>query len=246
MNPVMNHIVAGFPSLEECEELAVMMAEEGASYIEIQIPFSDPIADGPTIMQANQQSLDQGTTVEDCFQLMARIKDRCPDTPLLFMSYFNIPFRYGLEKFCQRAKELGCYGLIIPDIPVDEEPQEHYLELCGKYDLHAVQVVSPITPERRLKKIGEAASGMVYCVSHTGTTGMQKDLSLDLSSYLKRVRQQVSVPLALGFGISSPEMVKQALEQADIAVIGSAVLKKLQEVEELEEMRPFLRSLITS
>lgn len=223
MNQIMTHIVAGYPSLRASEEVASEMLKSGVAFLEIQIPFSDPVADGPTIMRANQKALENGVTPDDCFEMMQRLSKKAR-TPLLFMSYYNILFRYGLEKFCRRAKEAGCYGLIIPDIPIDEEPYDHYLKTCKKFGLHAIQVISPITPEQRLKKIGEAASGFVYCVSRTGTTGTSQQLDPKLGKYLKRARKYIPVPLALGFGISTKADVKAALQHADMAVIGSAII----------------------
>lgn len=220
---LMTHIVAGYPTMEESEKIAISMAKSGVSFIEIQIPFSDPIADGATIMAANTKALKNGITPADCFALMKRLKRKIK-IPLIFMTYFNIPFNYGLEKFCAHARESGCYGLIIPDIPIDEERHEHYIKLCKKYKMHPIQVISPITPDVRLKKIAEKASGFVYCVSRHGTTGERKELSRGLDKYLKKVRKFIKIPLALGFGISNKMQVKMAAQKADIVVIGSAIL----------------------
>lgn len=228
---IMTHIVAGYPTLKASEEIALTMANSGVAFIEIQIPFSDPIADGPTIAQANLQALQNGTTVEDSFQLMQRLKSQTK-IPLLFMTYFNIPFAYGLEKFCKRAKEVGCYGLIIPDIPYDEESHDHYLSLCKKHNLHAIQIISPLTPERRLKKIAQIASGFVYCVSRLGTTGAHQNLPPNLDEYLAKVRKSIKVPLALGFGISTKEQVQALTPKVDITVIGSKILNLYNEVPE--------------
>lgn len=239
----MTHIIAGFPSMKKCQQLAEVMIDAGVSYLEIQIPFSDPIADGPTITKANQQALESGTIPEDCFELMNCLNKKT-DIPLLFMTYYNIPFRYGLEKFCKRAKEVGCYGLIIPDIPIDEEPYEHYLKLCKKYSLHPIQVVSPITPAKRLRQISKHASGFVYCVSRTGTTGARKNLDSQLDRYLNRVKKYVDVPLAIGFGISSKAHVESALKNADIAVIGSQVIKLLNKGSNMGNIGHWISSLL--
>lgn len=224
----MTHIVGGYPNMKECERIARTMCEAGVSFLEIQIPFSDPIADGSTIMAANQKALENGTTVEDCFELMKRLRKHT-DTSLLFMTYYNIPYRYGLEKFCKKAKQLGCYGLIIPDIPIDEESHEHYIKTCKKHNLHPIQVISPITPERRLKTIAKHASGMVYCVSRYGTTGAETKLNPDLKKYLTKVRKHIKIPLALGFGISNKQQVEEAQKYADIVVIGSKMINLYDE-----------------
>lgn len=224
MKGVMTHIVAGYPNMNSCEKMATMMIDAGVSVLEIQIPFSDPIADGPTIMHANQMAIEQGTTPEDCFALMERLRKKS-SIPLLFMTYFNIAFRYGLERFCKKAKASGAYGLIIPDIPIDEESYEHYLQICKKYRLHAIQVISPITPQERLGKIGKVASGFVYCVARTGTTGSSQKINASIAPYLKRVKRFISVPIALGFGISSRQQAVRASHQADIVVIGSRIIE---------------------
>ncbi|MCF7905702.1 tryptophan synthase subunit alpha [Candidatus Gracilibacteria bacterium] len=243
---LMTHIVAGYPDIETSEELVQMMADTGVTYIEIQIPFSDPIADGPTIMQANQTSLRNGTTTKDCFQLMSRLTKKIK-TPLLFMTYFNIVHAQGVENFCCRVHEAGAWGLIVPDIPFDEEAEEHFLRNCKKYNLHAIQVISPLTTDERLKKIAKVASGFVYCVSRLGTTGERKALDPALGSYLTRVRKYIKLPLALGFGISSRAHVEAALTHADIAVMGSKVINLMNETskgKQIETVQKFLKTIL--
>lgn len=242
---LMTHVVAGYPSMDECEKIVLTMAEAGVSFVEIQIPFSDPIADGATIMQANKKALLNGVTPDDCFELIKRLKKKIK-IPILIMTYFNIPFRYGLEKFCKKAREAEVYGLIIPDIPIDEEKYDHYLSACKRYNLHAIQIISPITPERRLRKIARAASGFVYCVSSFGTTGERSKFYLELSSYLKTVRKYIKLPLALGFGISNKKQVLTALKYADIAVIGSKMINlyDLCTENKIAEVRKFLGHIL--
>lgn len=240
----MTHIVAGYPDLKTSARLLELMAENGADFVEIQIPFSDPVADGPTIMQANQKSLEAGTKVEDCFELMKVATKFGGETKFLFMTYFNILHHYGVEKFCKKAAEYGCYGLIVPDMPIDEEPQEKYLENCKKYGLKAIQVISPLTPERRLKMIAKVASGFVYCVSRFGTTGQDCDLNPQLSNYLRKVKKIIKVPLAVGFGISSRAHVDAVHKEAEIAVIGSKIINILNENGgNLSKVDKFIREL---
>ena len=242
---LMTHVVAGYPNMKECEKIVIAMADSGVSFIEIQIPFSDPIADGPTIMHANEESLLNGPTPDDCFKLIQRLKKKI-STPILIMTYFNIAFKYGLEKFCKKAKESQVYGLIIPDIQIDEEKYDNYLGLCKKSGLHAIQIISPITPDRRLKKISKAASGFVYCVSRLGTTGERNKLNPELSSYLNNVRKYIKLPLALGFGISNKEQVKAALKHADIAVIGSKIINLCNECkgDKTNVIKKFLKDIL--
>ncbi len=220
---LMTHIVAGYPDLKTSEELVKIMDCVRVSFIEIQIPFSDPVSDGQTLMNAQQISLENNTKTEDVFQLVERLQTEVK-TPLLFMTYYNIIHSYGLEAFCKRAASLGMYGLIIPDIPFDEEFSEHYLAICKKYDLHPIQVISPLTPVARLQKIAEIASGFVYCISREGLTGEKNSLNPNLTKYLTTVREYIKLPLALGFGISDKTQVQMALQKADMAVMGSAVV----------------------
>ncbi|MEK7672696.1 MAG: tryptophan synthase subunit alpha [Patescibacteria group bacterium] len=226
---IMTHIVAGYPSLKASEEIALTMIEVGVYFIEIQIPFSDPVADGPVIMQANEKALKAGTKVEDCFKLMEKLCAKNSTTKFLFMSYFNILHSYGVEKFCKKAQECGCYGLIVPDMPLDEEEHEHYLENCQKFGLKAVQVVSPLSTDERLKKIAKVASGLVYCISRYGTTGVSSTLNTNLSGYLRKVKKYIQLPLAVGFGISDKSHVQAVWQEAEIAVIGSKVVRLIDE-----------------
>ncbi len=239
---LMTHVVAGYPSMDECEKIVLAMAESGVSFIEIQIPFSDPIADGPTIMKANEKALLNGVTSDDCFELIKRLKKKIK-IPILIMTYFNIPFRYGLEKFCKKAREANVYGLIIPDIQIDEEKYDHYLSICKKHNLHVIQIISPITPEKRLIKIAKVASGFVYCVSSFGTTGERSEFYLELNSYLEKVKKYIKLPLALGFGISNKQQVLNALKYADIAVIGSKMINLYDSCkgDKIAEIRKFLK-----
>ncbi len=230
---IMTHIVAGYPTMKKCEEIALLMAHSGVAYIEIQIPFSDPIADGPVIMRANQKALESGVKVRDCFELMKRLREKFDKeglmTELLFMSYFNILYKYGVEKFCKKAAECGCYGLIVPDIVIDEEKYDGYLKSCSKHELNAIQIISPLTSNERLKKIGKVARGFVYCVSRFGVTGDRSELNPKLKEHLQNIRRHIELPLAVGFGISNPSHIRAVHKNADIAVIGSKILKMVDE-----------------
>lgn len=239
----MTHIVGGSPTMAESEKIANLMLESGVGFLEIQIPFSDPVADGPTIMAANKTALDNGITPKDCLDLLGRLKKKC-QTPILLMGYFNVVFRYGVEEFCRDAAAAGAYGLIIPDVSIDEEPYEHFIAACQKYGLHPIQVVSPITPDQRLARIGAIASGFVYCVARKGITGVESSAETDLNAYLKRVRKYIDLPLAVGFGISSKKGIERVLKDADVAVIGSHVINLYNEGE-LAAVETFLDSVAT-
>jgi len=181
---IMTHIVAGYPTLAESEAIALAMIETGIDYLEIQIPFTDPVADGPVISAANHISLDNGTAVQDCMNLMKSLRAKT-DIPLYFMTYYNIPFVYGLERFCAEAKSAGATGIICPDMPYDEEKRNGYFAQCQKYNLQAILVVSPLTSEERLKHIGEVSKGVIYCVAGSGTTGAERTFDSEMKKYLE-------------------------------------------------------------
>lgn len=224
---LMTHVVAGYPSLRGTAHLIASMEKAGVDFIEIQIPFSDPAADGPVIMKANDVALRAGTTVDDCFQLMRDVSKKT-SIPLLFMSYYNILFRRGVDTFCREAHEAGVAGLIVPDMPVDEESHEHLIRAAKKYDLNFIPVLSPTSTDERLALHAQFTEGFVYCTARAGTTGVRKNVELQLDQYLKKVRRYVTTPLAVGFGISKPEHLRTLKGHADIAVIGSAVIAHIQ------------------
>lgn len=220
---LMTHVVIGYPTLEETIKIVRTMAENGVDFIELQIPFSDPLADGPIIMRACEKSLANGTKVKDAFAAMALLSAQLT-LPLLFMAYYNTVFKYGVEKFCKDAKAAGASGLIVPDMPIDEESEEHFLLFCRKYKLHNIQVISPASTDDRLKKNAAVASGFIYCTAHQGITGAKDQLDPNLGSYLQKIRGYFSIPVAVGFGISKKEHIKILELYADIVVVGSAII----------------------
>ncbi len=220
---IMTHVVVGYPSLEETIKIVKVMAGNGADLIELQIPFSDPLADGPTIMMACEKSLERGTKVKDAFKIMKTLSFQV-SVPLIFMAYFNTVFKFGVEKFCQDAKKAGAYGLIVPDMSIDEENEEHFFRACKQNNLVNIQVISPASTDERLRKNAAVANGFVYCTAHQGITGVKDQLDPNIVSYLKRVRKFFSIPIAVGFGISKKEHIKQLSPYADIAVVGSAII----------------------
>lgn len=220
---IMTHVVVGYPTLQATIELVKLMEQAGVDMIELQIPFSDPLADGPTIMKACQIALDNGTTVRDAFALVKQLQ-KDVRIPLLFMCYYNTVFRYGVEKFCKNAKEAGISGLIVPDMNLDEEQEEHFYMIAQKYNLHTIQVISPVATSERLEKISKAANGFVYATAHQGITGAKKDLSDVLDTYLQKVKKYIDIPLAVGFGISRTDHVRELIGKADIAVVGSKII----------------------
>lgn len=235
---IMTHVVAGYPDVETNKRTIKMMAESGVDMVEIQIPFSDPLADGPTIMAANQHALQTGITPGDCFNLAKELKEEV-DIPLLFMTYFNIPFHMGMEKFIAGSAVSGISGLIVPDIPFDEEC-ENYIQLSKNYRIHPIQVVSPDVDAERLKKITQIADGFIYTTLKVGITGARNQIDEKGLGFINAIRKYTSLPLAAGFGISSPEHFKQLQGKADVAVIGSHIIK-LAENRGLEEVRAFIQ-----
>lgn len=250
---LMTHVVVGFPDLETTENIVKAMAGAGADFIELQIPFSDPLADGPTIMKACETSLNNGTKVKDAFTLMSKLSKDI-NIPLLFMGYFNTVFKYGLpagrhgvEKFCKDAKEAGASGLIVPDIPLEEEGEEHFIENAKKNDLYPIRIISPASTNDRLKKNAAVAGGFVYCMARQGITGAQKDLDPELAKYLTRVKRYFDIPLAVGFGISQKEHLEALKDHADVAIIGSAIINLINnsDKDEIEKnVTRFIRELI--
>ncbi len=224
---LMTHVVVGFPSLEATIQLVQDMAAAGVDFIELQIPFSDPLADGPTIMEANDKALAQGTTLQDCFDIMKKLSATV-SIPLLFMGYYQSVFHLGVENFCRQAKEAGAQGVIIPDIPVDEESYEHFIKACEKNKLHHIRLLSPTSSVERIKLNAKVQNGFVYCTSRSGTTGANNAIDPSLVEYLRVVRKYIHVPLAVGFGISKPEHVAALVGQADIAVVGSAIIDLIE------------------
>ncbi len=231
---LMTHVVLGYPSLQASMDIVCAMADSGARIIELQIPFSDPMADGPTIMQANERALSLGITPKDCMRAMSRLSSKL-QVPLLFMSYFNLIHAYGqkrpcsIRKFLSAASDAGAQGLIVPDVPIEEQG-EGYWVLPREYGLVPIPLVSPLSSEKRLKKISAAAAAesFVYCVSTTGTTGARAELPAGLESYLKKVKKFFSQPLAVGFGLSNPQQVSSLSGSAEIAIVGSAMISLIE------------------
>jgi tryptophan synthase alpha subunit len=242
---LMTHAVIGYPSLEDTEKIVLACIEGGADLIELQIPFSDPLADGPTIMQACEHALAQETKVSDAFSIIKKLTNKTK-VPLLIMAYYNTVFRYGTEKFCVDAGKAGAAGLIVPDMNIDEEQNEHFNKFTTKYNLSNIRVISPASTKERLKLNAENAQGFVYYTAQQGITGARQDLPSELSSYLETVKRCIKIPLAVGFGISKPEHMQALKGQADIAVVGSAiinVIKNTSAKNREKEIKNFIQQL---
>lgn len=225
---LMTHVVIGYPTLEATEKIVKTMAQNGVDFIELQIPFSDPLADGPTIMRACEKSLANGTKVHDAFEMMQSLSSQI-DIPLLFMGYYNTVFKYGVEKFCKDAEQAGASGLIIPDMAIDEEDEEHFMFYCKKYNLYNIHVLSPVSTEERLKKNAKVANGFVYCTARQGTTGARDQLAIELSLYIEKVKKYFPLPIAVGFGISKKQHLEALSSYANIVVVGSAIIDTIRQ-----------------
>lgn len=220
---LMTHVVVGYPSIVATLQIIKTMADAGVDFIELQIPFSDPLADGPTIMKACEESLQQGTKVSDAFDIAKKASKQI-FVPLLFMAYYNTVFCYGAEKFCRDAKKCGISGLIVPDMPIEEEAREHLFHFCKKHGLANIRVVSPVSTQKRLEKNALVATGFLYCTARQGITGVQGKINKNIETYLLRIKKTSSLPIAVGFGISKKEDVTAIGKHADIVVVGSALL----------------------
>lgn len=224
---IMAHMITGYPNLETSKKIARALVEGGADIIEIQIPFSDPMADGNLIVEACQKSLDNGTQVKDSFEL-ARFISKNLKIPVVIMTYANIIIYMGIKNFCNTCKEVGISGIIVPDLPYDTEEGEELKKHSERVEVHLIYVVSPAIQKERLKEVIQKATGFIYCTSRQGTTGIGKDFSKDLKSYLERVKSLSTIPIAVGFGISSKKHIDLIRKYADVAVIGSAIVEVIK------------------
>lgn len=216
---LMTHVVAGYPDLRTSRDLVVAMSEAGADMVEVQIPFSDPLADGPTIMAANQKALTGGATPARCFDLIRDVKSHVP-IPILVMTYANIAHTMGVERFISESAECGVSGLIIPDLPVDERNDDYYSRVKD-YDLYAISVLSPGMATPRLWSMAKTAEGFIYITLKVGMTGASGSIEPKGLGFIERVRKYASVPLAAGFGISAAAHIRQLKGRVEMAVVGS-------------------------
>ena len=218
---LITYVTAGFPSADHTLEITRELALH-SDLIEIGIPFSDPVADGPVIQNSSFRALEGGIKLSDIFNLAEKIRGGT-DLPLLFMTYYNPVMRYGIENFVRNSHDSGVDGLIVPDLPLEED---HILRECAvKYGLSLVPLVAPTSTDQRIGKISARTDSFIYCVSVTGVTGSEKEISTDLKTFSGRVRKNTSHPLAVGFGISGPEVARRSAAYFDAVVVGSAIVR---------------------
>lgn len=217
-------ITCGDPDLSTTKELVKAMVESGADLVELGIPFSDPTAEGPVIQGANLRALTGGVTTDKIFDMVSELRKEVT-IPMVFMTYANVVFSYGIERFVSRAAEVGMDGLILPDVPYEEK--EEFAPVCRKYGLDFISLIAP-TSKDRIAMIAKEAEGFVYCVSSLGVTGMRSEITTDVGAMVELVKSVSDIPAAIGFGISNPEQAAKMAAKSDGVIVGSAIVKLVE------------------
>ena len=220
------YVTCGDPDLETTHEIVLAAIEAGADVIELGVPFSDPLADGPVIQRASERALKHGTCLAQVLTLAAEIRQQAQSTGLILFSYLNPILRMGLEKFSKVARAAGVDGALVTDLPVEEAGE--YLRVMKEHDLSSVFLAAPTSPDERLRRIAAASEGFVYAVSRTGVTGQRQQLAEDARKLVKRLRRVTRLPIAVGFGISAPDQFAEVAEFADAVVVGSAIVQTIE------------------
>ncbi|WRS26231.1 tryptophan synthase subunit alpha [Oscillospiraceae bacterium MB08-C2-2] len=218
-------LTAGDPSLAVTERLVIAMAEEGADLIELGIPFSDPVAEGPVIQRADERALLAGTTLDGIFEMVSRVREQSA-IPLAFMTYINPVFVYGAEKFFSRCADCGVGAVIVPDLPFEE--REELLSFSRSHNVALIPLIAP-TSKERIRAIAREAEGFVYCVSSMGVTGVRENIKTDLAGMVQLVKEEQDIPCAIGFGISTPEQAAEIGQYGDGVIVGSAIVKLIEQ-----------------
>ncbi len=240
------YLTCGDPDLATTRAIILAAIEAGVDVIELGVPFSDPVADGPVIQRASERALKHGTSLAQVLTLASEIRQQAQSTGLIVFSYLNPILRMGLDKFCKVARAAGVDGALVTDLPVEEAGQ--YLQAMRTYDLAPVFLASPTSPEERLKRIAAGSRGFVYAVSRTGVTGQRQQLAEDARKLVKRLRRVTKLPIALGFGISSAEQFAEVGEFADVVVVGSAIVETVERNpgREARAVGEFVRKLLAA
>lgn len=244
---LMPYLTVGFPERNSTLELVPALEAAGASLFELGVPFSDPLADGATVQRAGQRALEHGVTLSSCLETVAALRARGVQAPLLLMGYYNPLLRYGVERACAALAEAGGDGWIIPDMPPEEAGELQAAAVAHGVDL--IMLVAPTTPDERIAQVAALASGFIYVVSLTGTTGERQNLATNLGALLERVRRHSDLPLVVGFGISRPEHVAAVAQIADGVIVGSALIAHLEQLppdELLPGATAFVRELLAA
>ena len=237
-------LTCGDPDLETTEKLIGAIAEAGADLIELGIPFSDPTAEGPVIQDANLRALSAGTTTDKIFDMVRRVRQTV-SIPMVFMTYANVIFSYGTDRFLKTAAEIGMNGIIVPDVPFEEK--QEFEPLCQKYGLDQISMIAP-TSHDRIRAIAEQANGFLYCVSSLGVTGTRTAITTDIGAMVKLVKDVKDIPCAVGFGISTPEQAESMCRQADGAIVGSAIVKLIAQYgrDSVQPVADYVRTMKTA
>ncbi len=218
-------VTAGDPDLETTEKIILSMQENGADLIEIGIPFSDPVAEGIVIQKADERALAAGTTTDKIFDMVGRIREEM-HIPMVFMTYVNVIFVYGIEAFARRSQELGMAGVIVPDVPFEEK--EELERVFNEYGLDVISLIAP-TSANRIQAIAAEAKGFVYCVSSLGVTGVRETMNQGVADMVREVKKVSDIPCAVGFGISTPEQARDMAGASNGVIVGSAIMKIVAE-----------------
>ncbi len=216
-------VTCGDPDLETTAKIVREMAANGADLIELGIPFSDPTAEGPVIQGANIRALSGGVTTDKIFDFVRELR-KDVSVPLVFMTYANVVFSYGAERFIGTCRQIGIDGLILPDLPYEEK--DEFLPVCRKYDVDLISLIAPTSADRAAM-IAKDADGFIYIVSSLGVTGERAQITTDISKLVSVIRENTSIPCAVGFGISTPEQAKSMSQYADGVIVGSAIVRKI-------------------
>lgn len=237
-------LTCGDPDLETTEKLIGAIAEAGADLIELGIPFSDPTAEGPVIQDANLRALSAGTTTDKIFDMVRRVRQTV-SIPMVFMTYANVIFSYGADRFLKTAAEIGMNGIIVPDVPFEEK--QEFEPLCQKYGLAQISMIAP-TSHDRIHAIAEQANGFLYCVSSLGVTGTRTAITTDIGAMVRLVKEVKDIPCAVGFGISTPEQAESMCRQADGAIVGSAIVKLIAQYgrDSVQPVADYVRTMKTA
>jgi len=235
-------VTGGDPDIKTTERLIFAMEEAGADIIEIGIPFSDPIAEGIVIQQADERALKGGVNTDHLFEMIKKIRKRVK-VPLLFMTYINPVYRYGKERFMMNCRECGVDGIIVPDLPFEE--RDELKNECEKYDITLISMIAPTTGER-VEMIARESKGFLYCVSSLGVTGIRTEINTNIADMIQRVKAVSSIPCAVGFGVSTPEHVRQIVKISDGVIVGSAIVRIIAEHGRdcVEPVRQFAREIM--
>ena len=226
---LMPYTTGGYPDMDGCRRVLEAFIDGGADMIELGVPFSDPLADGPVVQASTQQALEEGVTPADVLQLAAEFSGRLP---IVLMVYYNCVIAGGQEHFIDAAAGAGVSGLIVPDLPVDEA--EEFIATCRGREIDPILLVAPTSPDARIELIAREASGFIYCVAVSGVTGARASLSEQLPDFLGRVKSRTDVPLAVGFGVSSPKHAAEVARYADGVIIGSRLISMVGEAENID------------